>query len=367
MQMKENYDTGSELFNGTYDHVDEKQQLRTVVVEMEQNCNIKTEPLDTHLEVEEKELDTVTMEVQGNCDRKCTAFQVEDNQEELKTADMEMQRNCDIETETQLEEAQRELLGGGVTELQSNYDVKCEVFQRMVVMEVPGNCDVKSDSVADTNVDMGEKQREDISAVVMEIPNDVKRKVTQRRPEEADPVDGDELLMLEAYQAESELQQNTKPVILETDPLERPVGELPVFNFHPMIDSAETLHQFIPPQKAFPGPQKSFPREQAFQHITHYMNHAGEKPYKCTQCEKSFKTKNAFRTHLLKHTGERPYQCEQCGKRFRCRGVRRHHMQRMHTVEKRFKCTECEQAFAMNSRLSTSFSHTHRRNSFSMR
>ena len=50
MEMEENYDAKSELFMETYDHVDdEKQQLRTVVMEMEQNCDIKTEPIDTHM------------------------------------------------------------------------------------------------------------------------------------------------------------------------------------------------------------------------------------------------------------------------------------------------------------------------------
>ena len=98
MEMEENYDAKSELFMETYDYVDDKkQQLRTVVMEMEQNCDIKTEPIDTHVQVEEKESDTAVVEMQGN---------------------------CDIKTETHLEEK----LGGRVTELQRNCDPKSEVF-----------------------------------------------------------------------------------------------------------------------------------------------------------------------------------------------------------------------------------------------
>ena len=176
--------------------------------------------------------------------------------------------------------------------------------------------------------------------------------MTQRLPE-VEPKSTDELPMLEAYQAEFESNENTKPATLETGPLEQHVGELPLFNFQPMIHFGQTPHQFVPRQQASPGAQ------QTFQLWNDHKDHTGEKSYKCTQCEKSFKTKNAFTTHLHKHTGERPYQCDKCGKRFRCRGVRRHHMQRMHTVEKRFKCTECEKEFAMKQDLVRHFrTHT---------
>ena len=43
--------------------------------------------------------------------------------------------------------------------------------------------------------------------------------------------------------------------------------------------------------------------------------HAGEKPYKCNQCEKIFSNTN-IKIHLMIHTGERPYQCSQCDKAF---------------------------------------------------
>ena len=230
MEMEENYDAKSELFMENYDHVDEEnQQLRTVVMEMEQNCDIKTEPIDTLVQVEEKELDTVVMEVQGN---------------------------CDIKTETHSEET----LGGGVTDLQRNCDVKSEVFQMEekqlktvdLVMENQENCDVKSD------VHMSEKRREHLGVAVMEVQNDVKRISMQRLPEEVEPESTDELPMLDAYLAESESNENTKPVTLETRPLERHVEELPLFNFHPMIHFGQIPHQFVPRQQAFSGAQQTF-------------------------------------------------------------------------------------------------------------
>ena len=203
---------------------------------------------------------------------------------------------------------------------------------------------------------MGEEQREHLGAVVMEIQNDVTRKLTQRLPEEVEPESTDELPMLEAYQAESESNENTKPVTLETRPLERHAEELPLFNFHPMIHFGQIPHQFVTRQQAFPGAQ------QTFQHWNDHKDHTGGKSYKCTQCEKSFKTKNAFTTHLHKHTGERPYQCDQCGKRFRCRrGTKASCATHAHGRET-FQVHWVWTRICDETRFSTSFSHTHRRN-----
>ena len=39
-------------------------------------------------------------------------------------------------------------------------------------------------------------------------------------------------------------------------------------------------------------------------------------PFKCGQCETSFRHKSNFLRHQRIHSGEKPFQCGQCDKRF---------------------------------------------------
>ncbi|XP_061469697.1 zinc finger protein 420-like [Rhineura floridana] len=44
-----------------------------------------------------------------------------------------------------------------------------------------------------------------------------------------------------------------------------------------------------------------------------------EKPYKCIECGKNFKTKGHLYQHQASHTGEKPFKCMECGTNFRTR------------------------------------------------
>ena len=40
--------------------------------------------------------------------------------------------------------------------------------------------------------------------------------------------------------------------------------------------------------------------------------HTDKKPYKCSQCDKSFAQKSNLTLHMRTHTGEKPHPCSQC-------------------------------------------------------
>ncbi|XP_001663295.2 zinc finger protein 14 [Aedes aegypti] len=88
--------------------------------------------------------------------------------------------------------------------------------------------------------------------------------------------------------------------------------------------------------------------------------------FKCTVCSKLFKHKTSLREHMMNHTGEHPFGCDQCEERFiRKKDVDRH-MEEMHGSDDddgekkvRFPCPYCPRKLMTKTARAIHVTHNH--------
>ena len=112
----------------------------------------------------------------------------------------------------------------------------------------------------------------------------------------------------------------------------------------------------------------------------------GEKEFKCTKCENSYKNQNSIRQHIHVVHGDKKFKCENCIKMFafksdlkshamKCKGIGTQNHTRINIFEmfeetykgdgkKKFKCVKCENVYENEKAAGVHFHSQHREKKF---
>ena len=74
--------------------------------------------------------------------------------------------------------------------------------------------------------------------------------------------------------------------------------------------------------------------------------HAGEKPFTCKVCEKSFAHDSYLTEHMKIHSGEKPYCCDQCGLAFASDARLKLHQQKHDPEKNGLECIDCNKVLS---------------------
>lgn len=81
--------------------------------------------------------------------------------------------------------------------------------------------------------------------------------------------------------------------------------------------------------------------------LQHLSCFVGEKPYKCSQCSRTFVSNGVLKAHIRIHTGVKQYHCIMCDNSFSTNGSLKRHMS-THSEVRPFMCPYCQKQFKTN-------------------
>ncbi|KAL3863259.1 hypothetical protein ACJMK2_005024 [Sinanodonta woodiana] len=91
----------------------------------------------------------------------------------------------------------------------------------------------------------------------------------------------------------------------------------------------------------------------------HLRWHKNERPFRCNQCDKSYKFVTNLNDHKRTHSGERPFICDFCGSSFTKSLLMRAHIKRKHLEQKCLHCDKCNSLFSNEADLKQHLKYTH--------
>lgn len=83
----------------------------------------------------------------------------------------------------------------------------------------------------------------------------------------------------------------------------------------------------------------------------HIWIHEGIKPFKCSECSHTCRSRNNLKIHMLRHSNDKPHLCEECGKSYKSKTALKCHIKSHFIDGTMFQCDQCDYTVNQKSNL----------------